>query len=206
MHAARKYLDKILQGTEVVLSIFLVVVLGILALRLFIRTFTPGGEPFNQDAAVYIERVMDLAIGIEFAKMLFHHTPGTVIEVLLFAISRHMIVEHNTAVETLLGVLAIAALFAVKKYLLTSFRDHERIICPGQITVRRMILRYGISLPADGSRMLCDVIREHCSVQNIPVAAGTSFTLADATIKIEEIKNGSIKKVEIVKVRSIFDE
>ena len=205
MHAARKYLNMILEGTEVVLSIFLVAALAVLTVKLFITTFFSGAA-MNEETAYYIERAMNLAIGIEFAKMLFHHTPETVIEVLLFAISRHMIVQHPTAVETLLGVLAIAMLFAVKKYLMTSFRDQERITCPGQITVRQLGLRYGINLPAEGSRMLCDVLREHLRVQNLPVETGISFSLADATVKIEEMKNGSIKKVEITRVRSIFDE
>ena len=205
MRAARKYLNMILEGTEVVLSIFLVAALAVLTVKLFITTFF-SGSVMNEETAYYIEKAMNLAIGIEFAKMLFHHTPETVIEVLLFAISRHMIVQHPTAVETLLGVLAIAVLFAVKKYLMTSFRDQERIICPGQITVRKLELRYGISLPADGSRMLCDVLREHLRVQNLPVEAGICFSLADATVKIEEMQNGRIKTVEITKVRSIFDE
>ena len=58
---------------------------------------------------------MTLAIGIEFVKMLCTHTPGTIIEVLLFAISRQMIIEHLSVVETMFGVGAIAGLFAVRK-------------------------------------------------------------------------------------------
>ena len=205
MNAARKYLNHILSGAEVGLSIFLIFVIIVIALRMIFSVFTTV-PPVNGNASLYIEQVMNLAIGIEFAKMLFHHTPGTVIEVLLFAISRHMIVEHPTALETLLGVISIACLFAVKKYLFSSFREHERIIIPGQTTIRKMSLRYGISIPADGSRMLCDVVREHLAVQGKPVESGVSFSIADATLRLEEVRDGSIKKVEVVKVRSIFDE
>ena len=49
--------------------------------------------------------------------MLCTHTPGTVIEVLLFAISRQMIVGHVSGFEVLAGVAAIAGLFATHKYL-----------------------------------------------------------------------------------------
>ena len=205
MHAARKYLNILLSGMEVALSIFLILIIAYLGLRLFYITFFTS-TPITASASLYIERVMNLAIGIEFAKMLFHHTPGTVLEVLLFAISRHMIVEQPTAIETLLGVLSIACLFAVKKYLFSSFRENERIIIPGQTTIRKMSVRYGISIPADGSRMLCDVVREHLAVQGKPVETGVSFSIADATLRLEEVRDGSIKKVEVVKVRSIFDE
>ena len=54
--------------------------------------------------------------------MLYTHTPETIIEILLFAISRQMIVEHLSTTETILGVGAIAGLFAVRKYLFCGIR------------------------------------------------------------------------------------
>ncbi len=205
MHITRKYLDIILSGMEVVLSGFLIIVIIVLIARLFTSTFF-SADPISRTGAYYIEAVMTLAIGIEFAKMLFHHTPGTIIEVLLFAISRHMIAEQLTAFETCLGVVSIAGLFAVKKYLFSSFREHEHIICSGQMTVRRLNLRYGLSIPADGSRLLCDVVREHLKRLGLPAEPGTGFTLGDAVFQIDKMENGSIKKVELVKSRSMFDE
>ena len=78
-------------------------------------------QTIMQKMASYVELVLSafllLAIGIEFVKMLCTHTSETVIEILLFAISRQMIVEHLSATETILGVGAIAGLFAVRKCL-----------------------------------------------------------------------------------------
>ena len=39
----------------------------------------------------FLERALDIVIGIEFIKMLAKHSPGSVLEVLLYAIARHMI-------------------------------------------------------------------------------------------------------------------
>ena len=58
-----------------------------------------------------------LVMGIEFVKMLALHTADAVVDVLLFTIVRQMIVSHTDAAETLLGVAAVAGIFAVKKYL-----------------------------------------------------------------------------------------
>ena len=70
---------------------------------------------------------MTFAIGVEFVKMLCTHTPGTVIEVLLFAIARQMIVGHVSGFEVLAGVAAIAGLFATHKYLYAkSFETEEK--------------------------------------------------------------------------------
>ena len=60
-----------------------------------------------------------LVMGVEFVKLLALHTADAVVDVLLFTIVRQMIVSHTDAVETLLGVAAVAGIFAVKKFLQT---------------------------------------------------------------------------------------
>ena len=73
----------------------------------------------------FLGHVFNLVIGVEFIKMLSKHTPGSAIEVLLFAIARQMIVEHTTPLENFLTVITIAALFAIRKFLFVpSFGAH----------------------------------------------------------------------------------
>ena len=49
--------------------------------------------------------------------MLIKHTPGSVVEVLLFALSRHMVLEGGNAMENLLTVCAIAVIFGIRRFL-----------------------------------------------------------------------------------------
>ena len=42
----------------------------------------------------FLERSLDIVIGIEFIKMLAKHSPGSSLEVLLYAIARHLVVGH----------------------------------------------------------------------------------------------------------------
>ena len=56
-------------------------------------------------------------VGIEFVKMLVKHTPEAVVEVLLFAIAREMVVVHSGSLETLMGVTAVGIIFLIRKYL-----------------------------------------------------------------------------------------
>ena len=81
-----------------------------------------------------MEYIMSLAIGVEFVKMLCTHKPGTIIEVLLFATARQMIVEHLNVYETLVGIGAIAALFAIRKFLFCSFDEADHMICQSDKT------------------------------------------------------------------------
>ena len=65
----------------------------------------------------FFSRALLLVMGLEFVKMLALHSAGAVIDVLLFTIVRQMIISHSGALDTLLGVAAVAAIFAVKKFL-----------------------------------------------------------------------------------------
>ena len=70
----------------------------------------------DAEIRTFLERALDIVIGIEFIKMLAKHSPGSSLEVLLYAIARHMVVGHESAVENLLSVGAIALIFVVRKF------------------------------------------------------------------------------------------
>ena len=60
--------------------------------------------------------------------MLCRHNMGSVVEVLLFAISRQMVIEHTSPVENLLMVAAIAALFLIRKFLFIPGLDDKQTL------------------------------------------------------------------------------
>ncbi len=66
----------------------------------------------------FLRKILSFAIGIEFVKMLVQHRPENVIDVLIFAISRQMIVEHTGIIEMLLRIVGIGLLFAIQKFLI----------------------------------------------------------------------------------------
>ena len=70
----------------------------------------------------FLSGTLLLVMGIEFVKMLMLHTYGAVIDVLLFAIARQMIISHEEPMQTLMSVGAVAGIFAIKKYLYTGER------------------------------------------------------------------------------------
>ena len=72
-----------------------------------------------------VERALDIVIGIEFIKMLAKHSPGSVLEVLLYAIARHMIVGHEDAVQNLVSVGAIALIFIIRKFFFVPSFGHK---------------------------------------------------------------------------------
>ena len=117
----QKIMQKMTSYVELVLSVFLLMVVVVLTAQLIAQS-VPQLWSQQVEVMYYLESAMTLAIGIEFVKMLCTHTSETIIEILLFAISRQMIVEHLSTTETILGVGAIAGLFAVRKYLFCGIR------------------------------------------------------------------------------------
>ena len=59
-----------------------------------------------------------IIIGIELIKMITSHTIDSVVDVMLLAIARQMIVEHTSPIENLIAVLSIGILFVIRKCLL----------------------------------------------------------------------------------------
>lgn len=75
------------------------------------------------------ERLSDaclIIIGIELIKMITSYTIDSVVDVMLLAIARQMIVEHTSPIENLLAVLSVGVLFVIRKYLYISRLDRRQ--------------------------------------------------------------------------------
>ena len=124
----RVFRDQIAEAAgilEVVLSGIVLVAL-LLSIVPLIR-WMPGLLFDGNEAEIrtFLERSLDIVIGIEFIKMLAKHSPGSVLEVLLYAIARHMIVGHEDAVQNLVSVVAIALIFIIRKYFFVPSFGHK---------------------------------------------------------------------------------
>ena len=118
----RKLMQQAASYVEIVLSAFLLIVIMFLAGEFIVESVMGIGYD-NATLEYFLEKVMTFAIGVEFVKMLCRHSAQTVVEVLMFATARQMVVEHMKPSQTLIGVIAIAILFAIRKFLMTEDDD-----------------------------------------------------------------------------------
>lgn len=100
-------------------AVILVVIVCAAGLLLWDTARTLVLSPEDFALGDFLSSTLLLVMGIEFVKMLALHTADAVVDVLLFTIVRQMIVNHTDALETLLGVAAVAGIFAIKKFLQT---------------------------------------------------------------------------------------
>jgi hypothetical protein len=127
----KKLQDKMFE-TSYIFELFVSVVVGVAILIFSLRMLvdTVNVSIYSRDASALVKILDDaiiLAIGAELIKMLCKHTPETVIEVLAFALARQLIVGHAAPLENLITVIAIAALFAIRRFLL---QRHDMLETP----------------------------------------------------------------------------
>ena len=106
---------KILTVVEVILAVLTLVVMGgNLAMEAYNIIFTgtiPGTEAF-------LHNILAVAVGLEFVRMLVDMTPANILEVLTVAIARHIIVSHEDPLGLLVGIICLAGIFAVRRFLI----------------------------------------------------------------------------------------
>ena len=110
------WIHKVLHTLEFVIAIItLVVLVGMLGVEIF-KMFTTEGYFNTIDN--YLHNILTLVVGLEFVRMLLDMTPANTLEVLIVAISRQVILNHNDPLGNVACVLCIAGLFATRRFLI----------------------------------------------------------------------------------------
>ena len=125
-----RLLLKVSKAFETALSIVLIIIIFLGMIDLVRSVYTAyivdfaNRVEYSQLNAFLAEALL-LVIGVELVVMLSLHIPGALLEVLLYAIARKLILLPKTSGmgDLLLGIIAIGCIFAIKKYLMT---DSER--------------------------------------------------------------------------------
>ncbi len=123
------FIYRIAQLLEIFVSILVIVAILFSFATIFHQLGLMAADPSNANGLqAFLSTAFTVVIGIEFLKMLSRHNLSSVVEVLLFAISRQMIIEHTSPTENLLMVAAIAALFLIRKFLFIPGLDDKQTL------------------------------------------------------------------------------
>ena len=123
LRSARKLVFYLISWLEFLISFM--AFLGIIA-HLF--GIGPFWDIFRLDGlAGFMNFLFDALIGIELVKLLCRNDLYSMIEILLFTVTRHLVIQQVDMLEILFGITAIAALFAVRKYLFIHPESYEKM-------------------------------------------------------------------------------
>ena len=141
----------------------------------------------------------NLIIGVEMIRMLYLHTPITVFEVLLCAIARQVIIDHSSPVNSLLGVIAIAILFATRKFLFVTFDEAEKTIFRANQKVRHVNRLIHVNIPYENDETLLDVITKKLKEEDTEIGTGACTYFSDFGLRVAKITDGKITRIEVIR-------
>ncbi len=185
---------------ELIIAGIMFLALGIITIKFaYLIFFVPGYFDSINSLSSFLYNTMNIVIGIEFIKMLVKPTPENVIEVLVFATSRQIIMSHAKVLDMAIGIVCIAILFAIKKFL---FIDHEETCCSlyrATHKVKFVNKAEKVKIPLDKGNTLRDVLENELASRNEVIDIDATVYYNGVILKVANIQNGIISSVEIIK-------
>ena len=200
---------KFLQDTVTEVAYYLEILLSIiLALALIFFSFSllkdlAGFMTSSSDTDIllqsFLSRSMALAVGVELIKMFSKPSPTTVIEVLLFAISRQLVVGHSSVLDFLIGIVAVAVLFAIRKYLFTQFDSSNNVVMRASQKVRLANIIARVNIQSEKSETLRDFTMRKLKEEDKTIAIGACVYLKNVALRVDNVHGDLITRIEIIK-------
>lgn len=118
MKKINNILMSIVHILEKIIAAILMVVVVIAVVYLVLDIVNGVKAGFDSEfIKTILSDTLNIIIVIEFIRVLIKHTMGTVVEVLIFALARGLIVINETIWEMAITIVAIAVLLACRKFL-----------------------------------------------------------------------------------------
>jgi uncharacterized membrane protein (DUF373 family) len=194
-----RFLKKVTEGLEFVISIILAIGIILLCFRMIgVMSNIPNLEIWpNYDDL--LETCFNLIIGVELIRMMYYHTPDTVFEVLLFAIARQIITDHSSVWGSLVGVTAIAVLFATRKYLFCEFDISDAIIFRASAKVKAINRLLDLNIPHEQNETLMDVVNQKLAENEQTARVGACVYFHDCGLRVAKLHNEKISRIEVIR-------
>ena len=198
-----KYLNQLLKdittALEFIISFILAAAICVMIFQLltdFRYLADPSVYPNYNDL---MTSCFNLIIGIEMIRMIYLHTQSTVFEVLLFAIARQIIIDHSSVYSSLIGVCAIAVLFATRKFLFCEFDVADEIIFRATSKAKAVNKILGINIPYEPGETLLDVLSRNLADHDIELGVGACFYFKDCGLRVAKMHDGKITRIEVIR-------
>lgn len=199
----RHYVSNLLRHLAVILEFFIAAMLSVGIILLCCRMAISLG--YIPDLNVWpnyddlLETCFNLIIGVELIRMMYYHTPNTVFEVLLFAIARQIIIDHSSPWGSLIGVTAIAVLFATRKFLFCEFDISDEVIFRATSKVKTINKLMGLQIPFEPGDTLGKVILAQLEKEEIEIGIGACVYFQDCGLRVAKMHNGKISRIEVIR-------
>ena len=126
-HRTEHVFRRILHVIERIIAVITILaLLGALGMEVFHMLST--GALYFEDVNHMLHNLLTIVVGLEFVRMLIDTTPANILEVLTVAITRHVVLSHENPWSNVASIACIAALFAVRRYLIRRSELKEEMV------------------------------------------------------------------------------
>ncbi len=200
---------RLASAVEIALSLVMIFAIIILSIDLLYDLKEMVFAVFHHEKHIsfseFLSLIFAFVIGLEFVNMLIKHTPGSAIEVVLYTIARKIIAEKGSMLDVLFGVIAIAILFAVKKYL--NLRDeydeqsHYDLIVNGGTSIKELNRRLDADFDMAYGNTVAGYLFNYLKRQGKPISLGLEADIGDYKFIIHEMDNELIRYIRILPLK-----
>jgi len=109
--------SKVIIGIEMFLAALIIITVLAGAIALIVSTIREGVAEHLLDYDNFqniLSYLLILIIGLELAIMLIQHQPSNIVDVMIYATARKMLIYSTDMVDGLIGVISIGILFIIK--------------------------------------------------------------------------------------------
>lgn len=123
LEKVREYVKVACDIIEFIVAILTLVAIVMVAIRAVPSLLGVIATPGTDSLMTFIQEIFVIIIAIEFIKMLCKPNASNVIEVLVFVVSRHMIISESTPLQDLLSIIGVAILLFMDFFIKYKIRE-----------------------------------------------------------------------------------
>ena len=125
-HRVEHVFRRVLHTIERFIAVFiLLALLAALGIEIYRCCTSPE---YLADLNGILHNVLTIVVGLEFVRMLLDTTPTNILEVLMVAITRHVILSHDDPWSNVACIACIAGLFAIRRFLVLRSELKEEML------------------------------------------------------------------------------
>lgn len=200
-----KKIEKIVHVLELIIAVLIIlgIIVGLVDLvKYIIEIMKASPNDAYKLFQVFLGHVLVLIIGAEFVLMILYHSINSILELLLFVIAKKMLVYSSTMLDLVFGIVAIAIVFVIMKFLIPKNKDYiaikGKVVYSASCDIKDILSQTKINIPDNKGRTIGDVVCNIAKEESRAIEKDAVFYAGDVTIKIVELgEDGTIEEVMI---------
>ena len=160
--------------------------------------------PTSRDIYKFVGVAFNLVICIEFVKMLCKHTPDTLVEVMMFAIARQMIVEHTTPTAESYSSFSNRVFYLrSRNFFFGKFDDIDKTVFLPTQRISSINELVHVEIPKETQHQtLGELLEKQIGTESGNFQVGQCYFFKGGALRVAKVKNGKITQIEVIRSKN----